>query len=116
MRITLDPGDTTVDTLITQPSRAFDNSSSGEPPLGIAGTMPPADGATPASRVMVIPEPPTAGWTGVTHGEPYFDTASGTVKVQLRNAGGSIASLNVLFWDPHTSIGPGQADTYQAGS
>ena len=114
-RITLAPGDTTIDTGLTQLSKIFTSMSPGEPPLGVTTSPPgPPDGALPASRVQVIPQAPLAAWNGVTHGEPFVDPATGTVKVLFTN-GGATAAINVLFWDPHTIVGPGQADTYNAG-
>ena len=95
---------TTVNTGLTQVNKAFGNSSINEPVLG--------DGVVP-SRVQVIPMAPLDAWTGVTHEEPFLDT-DGLVKVVFHVANEGSATINVLFWDPHTSIGPGQADTYEA--
>ncbi len=108
-RITLDAGDNDIDTKLQQASRAF---APGDPILGISGTTPPADGTLPASRVMVIPMAPTANWALVTHGEPWFDTTTGTVHVKMAFSGEVSVEINVLFWDPDTKIGPGLADTY----
>lgn len=113
-RITLSGGATDVDTGLTQPQQGFGSSSANEPPLGIAGTTPPADGTAPASRVQVCVQAPVAGWTGITHGEPWFDTTTGTVHVEFHNINETPTTINVLFWDPSTLIGPGQADTYNA--
>src|SRR5258706_14795094 len=108
----LGDGTTLVDRFLTQPGRAFENSSVGEPPLGIEGVAPPIDGTLPASRIQVIPMAPMLAWADVTHSEPYFDTASGTVKVLFTNGGDGPTTVNVLFWDPHTLLSPGEADTY----
>jgi hypothetical protein len=101
-----------IDTLLQEPQQAFQNSSVNEPPLGVMAAAPPADGTPPASRIMVIPLSPLPAWTTVTHGEPYFDTTSNTVKVQFTNSGETGITINVLFWDPSTMIGPGLAQTY----
>ncbi len=113
MRITLQGGDTDVDTGVTQLGKSFENDSLGEPPLGISGVAPPPSGTLPASRVDVVPMAPTTAWTNITHSEPYFNTTTNTVHVVFTNASAPI-EINVLFWDPHTIVGPGQADTYNA--
>jgi hypothetical protein len=117
-RLTLSAGLTTVDTGLTQLNKSFANDSIGEPPLGVAIAPPgPPDGTTPASRVHVIPMSPIPAWTSVTHGEPFVDPATGTVKVTFNNtvSPAGPVTINVLFWDPHTIVGPGQADTYHPG-
>lgn len=114
--INLPPGNTVIDTGLQQQSLALGNSSVNEPPLGIPGAAPVPDGALPASRVQVIPLSPIGAWTGVGVGEPYFDTTSGTVKVPFKNFGANVPLLNVLFWDPHTSVGPGLANIYAAAT
>lgn len=114
-RLTLTLANQVVDTLLTQTSKAFDNSSTGEPPLGIEIAPPgPASGSTPASRVQVIPLAPVPSWNNVTHGEPFVDPATNTVKVRFFNNTSPLVpvTINVLFWDPHTIVGPGQADPY----
>lgn len=104
---------TSINTGLTQLNKSFANDSSDEPPLGIAALAPPPDGATPASRVHVIPMAPIAKWNGVTHSEPYFNTTTGTVWINFYcPIEGGVQDLNVLFWDPHSSVGPGQAETY----
>jgi hypothetical protein len=116
-RITLAPGVTTVDTGLTQLTKNFADLSPNEPPLGVGAAPPgPADGTLPASRVMVIPMAPTASWASVTHGEPFVNSTTGNVNVTFNNAVSPAApvTINVLFWDPHALIGPGQADTYHA--
>lgn len=60
-------------------------------------------------RVMVIPLAPTASWTGVTMSEPYM--LNGTVYVNFSYTGEPI-TLNVLFWAPHTYVGPVTTDAY----
>jgi hypothetical protein len=106
-------GFTTVDTLLQQPDQAFGASSVNEPPLGVSAAPPgPGAGTTPASRIQVIPLSPIPAWTSLTHGEPFVDPATGTVKVTFSNFSGGPLTVNVLFWDPSTKIGPGQANTY----
>lgn len=103
-----------IDTGLTQISKSFDASSADEPPLGIPGTSAPFPGSEPASRVQVIPLAPLNAWFGVYHSEPYFNTTTNTVHVTFYSSGGERvdATINALFWDPHTGIGPGEADTY----
>lgn len=113
MRITVDGSDTLdVDTGLTQLGKSFAAQSPGEPTLGVAGTSAPAPGALPASRVQVIPLAPLPQWDNITHSEPYFNTTTGTVHVAFTNSDQGNATINVLFWDPHTLVGPGEADTY----
>ena len=100
---------TNVDTGLTQKSFAF---PSGDAPIGVEQALPPADGADPASRVMVIPLAPTLQWAGVTHGEPYLDTDTNTIHVVFLNNSEGAVDINVLFWLPHSGIGPVEADTY----
>lgn len=100
---TLPLGYTTVDTGLTQVSQAFSNSSVNEPPL---------DGSIAiASRVQVIPLSPIPYWYSITHAEPFVN-ANGTVSVRFRNTGQGTVTINILFWNPHTDVGPGDADTY----
>ena len=101
-----------IDTGLTQVGRSFGNSSQSEPPFGVNGTVSPPDGTLPASRVQVIPMAPLSKWATITHGEPYFNTTTGTVHVQFATGEGPVTNLNVLFWDPHTVAGPGAAVTY----
>lgn len=104
MMIALAGGETVdIDTGLKQANRSFRSSSENEPGLG--------DGLT-ASRVQVIPMMPIGGWLDVSHGEPYLDSTTGTVHVSFTNGGEGRAVINALFWDPHTSIGPGEADLY----
>jgi hypothetical protein len=112
-RITLAAGLTPVDTGLSQVDKAFGNMSLNEPPMGVTIAPPgPPDGTGPASRIMVIPQAPTSAWTDITHGEPYLNPATGTIFVTFNNAGKTPATVNVLFWDPHSLVGPGDADTY----
>jgi hypothetical protein len=112
-RITLPAGDTTIDTGLAQVNKGFADMSPGEPPLGVTIAPPgPPDGTTPASRVQVIPQAPLGPWNSITHGEPFVDPATGTVKVTFVNGGRAPEEINVLFWDPHSIVGPGEAETY----
>lgn len=91
-----------VDTGLTQVNRALS-----DPPLG---------NGIVTSRVQVIPLAPIDGWLGLTHGEPFLDPITNTIHVVFaigcQRPG---ATINVLFWDPHTLIGPGEADPYTFG-
>ncbi len=112
-RLALAAGLTSVDTGLSQVDKAFGSMSPNEPPLGVTIAPPgPPDGTAPASRIMVIPQAPTSAWTDITHGEPYLNPATGTIFVTFNNAGKTPATVNVLFWDPHSLVGPGDADTY----
>jgi hypothetical protein len=115
-RVSVGPANTDIDTGLRQANMSFDASSDSEPPLGISGVAPPADGSLPASRVQVIPLAPISEWMGaaISHSEPWFNTATGTVFVTFRSGNEGQADINVLFWDPHTLVGPGEADTYNA--
>ena len=105
-----------IDTGLRQTNQSFEASSVAEPNLGIPGLAPPLPGTEPPSRVQVVPLAPTANWAGVTHSEPWVNTATGTVFVTftftVEDGPTAETELNALFWDPHTLIGPGQADTY----
>lgn len=104
---------TDVDTGITQPNRSFPDYSPNEPPLGVETVPPgPPAGTLPASRIQVIPMSPTVNWLDVTHGEPYFDPTTGTIHVNFSTTPIPDIFINVLFWDPHSIVGPGEADTY----
>jgi hypothetical protein len=98
---------------LQQTNLSFGSSSDGEPPLGVSGVAAPAPGTLPASRVQVIPLAPTGAWGAVSHSEPWLNTATGTVFVTFSTTNEGTADINVLFWDPHTLVGPGQADTYK---
>lgn len=63
-----------------------------------------------ASRVMVIPQAPLASWDSVTIGEPYM--LNGTVHVALTKSQGETVEIRVLFWAPHTVVGPVDVDPY----
>jgi hypothetical protein len=111
--LSLPAGVTAIDTGLRQANMSFESSSVDEPDLGIPGVAAPAPGELPASRVQVIPQAPTGKWANITHSEPWYNTATKTVWVTFTNAGEApVQNLNALFWDPHTLIGPGQADTY----
>jgi len=114
-RLTLPAGVTDVDTGLCQASKSFEASSVGEPPLGIPGIAAPVNGTLPASRVQVIPLAPVPFWTLITHSEPWFNTTTKTVWVTFTSTAETNVMVNVLFWDPSTIIGPGQADTYNRG-
>jgi hypothetical protein len=112
-RLTLPSGSTSIDTGLQQPNKSFGDYSPNEPPLGVSAAPPgPADGTTPAARVQVIPMAPLGGWSLVTHGEPFVNPATGTVWVTFANANEGDVDINVLFWDPHSMVGPGEADPY----
>lgn len=63
-------------------------------------------------QLMVIPLIPIATWVNITMGEPYIDPATGTAKVDFTNSGTSPEILNVLFWLPHSIVGPGETASY----
>jgi hypothetical protein len=110
--VTLTVGANNIDTGLTQLGKSFEADSPGEPILGISGVAPPPAGTLPASRVQVIPMAPLAAWDLITISEPYFDTTTGTVHVVITLGGQTPETVNVLFWDPHTVVGPGDADAY----
>jgi len=93
-RITLAAGDNDIDTGLKQTALNFDP----DPNM--------------ADRTMVLPMAPLDNWAGVTHENPYYDAGTGTVHVVINNPGGEPVVINVLFWDPHTSIGPIDVDDY----
>jgi len=66
-----------------------------------------------ALRTMVIPLPPIDNWAGITIDNPVYSAVTETVQVTINNPGQGI-EINVLFWDPHTSICPLDADDYNA--
>jgi len=107
------PGTFNANTGLIQENKSFDGMSPLEPALDertIVVAMGPD--ITIGSRVQVIPMSPLAEWTPITHGEPFLDPVTNTVHVLFSNAGVGARTLNVLFWDPHSMIGPGSADTY----
>jgi len=110
MRFEVLDGVIDIDTGLTQQNRSFPDYSPGEPPLGVNAAASPVDGTPPPSRIMVIPLAPLSDWQSITHGEPYFSTVTNTIHVQFSN--GVQTFVNALFWDPHSLIGPGDADTY----
>lgn len=91
------PGTLTINTQIAQVSKAFgdDPALVGEP-----------------TRIQVIPLCPTASWTYITHGEPVL--VNGQYQITFTNTDTNPAVINVLFWDPHSHVGPGMADYYNA--
>lgn len=99
-----------VDTGIWQTNRAFDASSVREPPMVAAGAV--------GSRLQVIPlayGTGTPAWNNVSHADPVATVnldGRTTLKVQFTNGNEGPVTINVLFWDPHTAIGPGEADLY----
>lgn len=110
-RVPVIDGQVDFDTGLRQSNLSFGSNSVDEPPLGVTAVPPgPAPGDLPASRVMVIPLPPLAVWSDITIGEPYLDPTTGTVHVRFGAT--SAKTINVLFWDPHSAIGPGLAATY----
>jgi hypothetical protein len=100
MQITLTAGSQVVDTGLCQLNKAWANSSINEPGFGAP------------SRVQVIPMSPITAWSSVTHAEPVFNSSTQTVQVAFTNANEGPVTINVLFWDPATSVGPGEADSY----
>lgn len=115
-RISLESGVNNIDTGLTQIGRGFENMSKAEPPLGASSAPPgPAPGTLPASRIQVIPLSPVTPWADVTHGEPFVNPATNTIWVSFNNSGEDDIEVNVLFWDPHSMVGPGDADTYTTG-
>lgn len=94
-----------IDTGLAQVNKNFADQSVGEPAINAAGTI--------GSRIQVLPLAPLSAWTGITHGEPFLDT-DGKIKVQFDNVG-QTQVLNVLFWNPHSIVGPGDADLYTIG-
>ncbi len=98
--LVLAAGANDVDTGLTQLNTGFSNSSVNEPGFG-----------TP-SRIQVMPLAPTASWSQITHSEPVFNTTTKTIHVVFTVAGQEGTTVNVLFWDPHTAVGPGNAHIY----
>jgi hypothetical protein len=97
-----------VDTGLCQPTLAFEH---GEPILD--GEDPSLPFVGVPSRVQVLPMLPWSAFDDVTHAEPYFDDATGTVHVVMLNSNlFADVEVNVLFWDPHLYISPGDADCY----
>jgi hypothetical protein len=132
MRLTIAPFTTLlVDTGIRQVNKPFSSMSLDEPIMGVvppllaipefiddSGTLaitalPVLPGSLPTSRIMVIPLPPIAPWVQVAiPTEPFFNPNTGTVNIVLANGGLLPVQLNLLVWDPHSIVGPGQADVY----
>lgn len=103
MQLELGAGVTVVDTGVTQENLGV----TPDPPVGgVAGTTP--------SRVMVKMLPPIDNWAGVIIDEPVLDADTGTVSVTFTNAGAP-TTVNVCIWNPHTLMGPVDADLYAIG-
>jgi len=103
-QITLVAGANVIDTGLRQVNQAFGSSSESEPGL--------------AERTMVIPlvasSSATGNWSLVRVADPTIGP-DGTVLVSLTWLGeAGSATYNVLFWAPHTSIGPVDAEPYSA--
>jgi len=94
------PGTLDVDTGLTQVNKAFGSMSLGEPSFD------------DPSRIQVVPMMPIGNWTTITHGEPVFDVVTGTIHVVFSNTSLSAVAINALFWNPHSMVGPGEADSY----
>ncbi len=94
---------TNIDTGLAQPNQGFGDYSPGEPALDKVGSI--------GSRIQVIPMAPVAAWASISHGEPYVD-ADGKIIVDLTNTSQVDVLINVLFWDPHSMVGPGDAAKY----
>lgn len=86
------PGVLTVNTEIAQVNKAF-------------GTDPGM-----ALRIQIIPLAPTYPWTYLTHTDPVL--VNGQYQVTFTNTNVQPAIVNVLFWDPHSHIGPGTSVPY----
>jgi hypothetical protein len=91
VQLTLENGVTDVDTGLTEVS------------LAVSPIL--------AARVMVLPMAPTPNWEFITHANPTFSAITSTVHVAFTNSSSTI-TLNVFFWDPHTIVGPVDADSY----
>jgi len=101
MRIAVPGNDTLdVDTGITQVNQSFADMSPDEPGFG------------DPSRIQVMPMMPIDAWATISHGEPYFDPATGTIRVAFSNTDEGTVTINALFWNPHSLVGPGEADPY----
>lgn len=93
MQVALVEGDNDIDTGLTQVNRGM------------------APDPTLAERTMVIIVPPTDNWNGITMlSDPTFDPVTQTVHVVL--TANNDFTVNVLFWVPHTLVGPVSVDTY----
>lgn len=106
MRITINANTAVeVDTELAQPTGSFQNMSTDEPRInqftGSSGTI--------GSRIQVIPLAPLIAWQNIVHSEPFL-SADGKIKVLFTNTGQSNVTINVLFWNPHSLVGPGDSD------
>jgi len=103
-QITLVVGSNIIDTGLRQVNQAFGASSVNEPNL--------------AARTMIIPlvgsNDAAGDWSLVRVAAEPSIGPNGTVLVELTylRDGGGDGTYNVLFWAPHTSIGPVDADPY----
>jgi hypothetical protein len=132
MRLKIEPFTTLlIDTGIQQVNKSFDSSSIDEPIMGVTPVpldipefiddsgvlaiiaLPVPPGSLPPSRLMVVPLPPIAPWVQITiPTEPFFNPNTNTINIVLANGGLLDVQLNFLVWNPHTIVGPGQADVY----
>lgn len=106
-KLTLDPGvNPATDTGLRQVLQNFGDMSIDEPRINqFVGS----DGSTIGSRIQVIPLVPTSNWANVAHSEAFL-AADGSIRVIFTNNGPNPVTINVLFWNPHSLIGPGDAD------
>jgi hypothetical protein len=70
--------------------------------------------STNPGRVMVIPIGNTGAFQFLTLGEPTFSPVTNTVHVPMTNSAGADLTINVLFIDPNTWLGPGYAERYNS--
>jgi hypothetical protein len=114
-----------VNTHLTQVNRGFNNSSINEPTLG-SNALTPSVLATPLappvppvppldllpSRIQVIPVAYGTGlddWQFLTHNDAFFDPTTQTCWVEFENSDPENShTVTVLFWDPHSIVGPGE--------
>jgi hypothetical protein len=104
-----------VNTGLIQNNLGFASSSADEPTLGVTEVDPGpviGDATDTPSRIQVIPLMPVAAWANVFHSEPYVDPVTNAVHVTFYNTTGSVVTVNCLFVNPHTLIGPGEAVAY----
>lgn len=102
-QITLVAGSNIIDTGLRQVNQSFGASSESEPGL--------------AERTMIIPlvgsNDAAGNWSLVRVAAEPSIGPNGTVLVELTWLGESgDGTYNVLFWAPHTSIGPVNAEAY----
>jgi hypothetical protein len=105
-QITLVAGANVIDTGLRQANLSFGSSSAGEPDL--------------AARTMIIPLPAstsaTGDWSLVRISAEPVVGPDGTVLVELTwtSDDPDTGTVNVLFWAPHTLVGPVDAAPYIA--